>query len=95
MWAIRVCTLSVIPLGIQYEIVDGFTGIGQVRLSLPLSFFRKLVYFSALFILPAIFDAKAAFYAEPLSDVFGPLASIIVYLLAMKRILKKPSIPVV
>ena len=95
MWAIRVCTLSVIPLGIQYEIVDGFTGIGQVRLSLPLSFFRKLVYFSALFILPAMFGAKAAFYAEPLSDVFGPLASIIVYLLAMKRILKKPAIPVV
>ena len=25
-------------LGIQYEIVDGFTAIGQVQLSLPLSF---------------------------------------------------------
>ena len=45
--------LAIIPLGVQYELVDGFTGIGQVRLSLPLSFWRKLVYFVAIFALPA------------------------------------------
>ena len=78
-WAIRVCTLAAIPLGAQYEIVDGFTALGQVRLSFPLSFFRKTVYFAALFILPACFGARAAFYAEPVSDVLGPLASAIVY----------------
>ena len=89
LWAIRVCTLSLLPLGIQYEIVDGFTAIGQVRFSLPLSFWRKLVYFAALFALPVIWGAQAAFYAEPISDFFGPLVSMIVYLLAMKRVLKK------
>lgn len=94
-WAIRICTLAVIPLGLQYVIVDGFTAIGQVRLSLPLSFFRKLVYFGALFLLPALFGAKAAFYAEPLSDILGPLASIAVHALAMKKILKKPALPAV
>lgn len=87
LWAIRVCTLGLIPLGVQYEIVDGFTAIGQVRYSLPLSFWRKAVYFVSLFALPAIFGADAAFYAEPISDVLGPLASMIVYALVMKKIL--------
>ena len=87
-WAIRVCTLSLLPLGIQYEIVDGFTAIGQVRYSLPLSFWRKLVYFAALFILPVLFGAESVFFAEPISDLAGPLVSILVYILAMKRVLK-------
>ena len=87
MWAIRVCTLALVPLGIQYEIVDGFTAIGQVRYSLPLSFWRKAVYFAALFALPALFGAEAAFYAEPISDVLGPVCSVAVYLLTMKKLL--------
>ena len=29
--AIRVCTLMLLPLGVQYEIVDGFTAMGLVR----------------------------------------------------------------
>ena len=86
-WAIRVCTLAAIPLGAQYEIVDGFTALGQVRLSFPLSFFRKAVYFVALFILPACFGARAAFYAEPVSDVLGPLASAIAYKLCIGPVL--------
>lgn len=89
LWALRVCTLSLLPLGIQYEIVDGFTAIGQVRFSLPLSFWRKLVYFLALFILPSIYGAKAAFYAEPISDLLGPAISIVIYFLFMKRVLNK------
>ena len=56
--AIRICTLAVIPLGIQYAIVDGFTGMAQVKLALPLSAFRKVVYFAALFWLPAAFGAR-------------------------------------
>lgn len=88
--AIKVFTLAIIPLGIQYEIVDGFTGMGQVRLSLPLSLFRKAVYFAALFALPALFGARAAFYAEPISDVLGPVVSIIVYRLTIKKILDFP-----
>ena len=86
--AIKVCTLAIIPLGVQYELVDGFTGIGQVRLSLPLSFWRKLVYFVAIFSLPAAFGARAAFYAEPLSDVLGPVVTVVVYFLTMGKILR-------
>ena len=89
VWAIRVCSLALLPLGIQYEIVDGFTALGQVRYSLPLSFWRKLVYFVALFALPAAFGARAAFFAEPVSDVLGPAVSIAVYLLGIRRILER------
>ena len=56
--AIHISTLSVIPLGIQYEIVDGFTAMGRVRYSFALSFFRKFVYFTALFLLPRFFDSE-------------------------------------
>ena len=85
--AIKVYTLAIIPLGVQYAIVDGFTGMGLVRLSLPLSAFRKLVYFAALFILPAVFGARAIFYAEPVSDILGPVVSILTYRLANRRLL--------
>lgn len=86
-WAIRVCTLCIIPLGVQYAIVDGFTGMGQVRVSLPLSFFRKSVYFITLFAAPAIWGAEAAFFAEPVSDFLGPALTVAVYGAAMKKIL--------
>lgn len=86
-WAIRVCTLSIIPLGLQYEVVDGFTAMGQVKYALPISFFRKLVYFLALFILPAVFGAESIFYSEPISDILGPIVSVCVYTAAIRNVL--------
>ncbi len=91
--AIKVCTLAIIPLGVQYELVDGFTGMGQVRLSLPLSFWRKLVYFVAIFALPAAFGARATFYAEPLSDILGPAVTVVVYFLAIGKVLQARTEP--
>lgn len=89
LWAIHVCTLSLLPLGLQYGIVDGFTAMGLVQFSLPLSCSRKLAYFIALFALPPVCGAKSAFFAEPVSDVIGPAVSTIVYLLCMKKVLNK------
>ena len=85
--AIRICTLAIIPLGAQYAIVDGFTALGQVQISLPLSMFRKLVYFLALFILPAFYGARAAFFAETLSDIISPIVSAVVVAVCFKKIL--------
>ena len=87
MEAIRICTLAVVPLGLQYALVDGFTGMGLVQLSLPLSTFRKVTYFLALFWLPGAFGVRAVFYAEPISDILGPLASVVVYALCIRKIL--------
>jgi putative MATE family efflux protein len=89
IWAIKVCTLMIIPLGIQYGIVDGFTALGKVHVSLPLSLFRKSTYFIAVFLLPLFGEAQIVFYAEPISDLLGPIASVSVYLLCMKKILEK------
>ena len=87
--AIRICTLAVLPLGAQYEITDGFTALGRVRLALPLSLWRKLVYFTSVFALPAVFGARAVFFAEPISDVIGPAVSLTVYALCIRRVLAR------
>ena len=87
--AIRICTIAIIPLGAQYAIVDGFTGMGQVQLALPTSFARKTVYFVALFILPAAIDANAIFYAQPISDVLCMFMSVPLFFWFRKRLEKR------
>lgn len=93
IWSIHIFTLAIIPLGIQYEIVDGFTALGHVELSLPLSFFRKLVYFLVLFIIPLFAPVENVFYAEAVSDIIPPIVSVIVYLLTIKKILHQRRVP--
>lgn len=93
IWSIHIFTLAIIPLGIQYEIVDGFTALGHVELSLPLSFFRKLVYFLVLFIIPLFAPVENVFYAEAISDIIPPIVSVIVYLLTIKKILHQHRVP--
>lgn len=90
--AIRICTMMAIPLGVQYEIIDGFTGMGQVKLALPLSLWRKAVYFAALFVIPLFADASALFYAEPVSDILSVTVSIPVYFWGMKKVFSKRHI---
>ena len=41
---IRIYALGVIPLAVQYAIVDGFTGMGVPQAAVCLSMFRKTVY---------------------------------------------------
>lgn len=43
VWGIRVFTLGVIPLAMQYEVVDGFTALGIPKLAITLSLTRKLL----------------------------------------------------
>lgn len=89
VWAIRIFTLGVIPLAVQYEIVDGYTGMGIAPIAISLSAFRKTLYFLGVFLIPMIFGVQAVFYTEPLSDFLGTAASVAVYLLTMKKILKR------
>ena len=86
--AIKICTLAIIPLGVQYAIIDGLTGMGQVQLSLPLSFWRKAVYFVSIFLLPEFFGAASVFFAEPISDILGPVVSILVCRKHIPRVLR-------
>ncbi len=86
--AIRICTLAAIPLGAQYAIVDGFTAMGQVRWALSLSFWRKTVYFTSLFLLPLFGSASLIFFAQPISDIGAILLSVPVQLYITPKILK-------
>ena len=76
--ALKIYTLFIIPLGFQYEMVDGMTALGQVKISLFLSFFRKSVYFIMLFILPLFFAPIYIFAAESISDILAPIVSYLV-----------------
>ena len=76
--ALKIYTLFIIPLGFQYEMVDGMTALGQVKISLFLSFFRKSVYFIMLFILPLFFSPIYIFAAEAISDLVAPIVSYMV-----------------
>lgn len=89
--AIRICTLAIVPLGIQYEIVDGFTALGKVHLSLPLSCSRKFFFFISLFLLPVFFDISNIFFAETISDISTLFVSVPVYFWQIKKVLGLPK----
>ena len=89
--AIRICTLGLVPMAVQYTIVDGFTGMGMMQYSLPISFFRKAVYFVSLFWLPAHFGAMAIFAAEPISDFVGPAFAAFVYWRRIRYVVGLPK----
>ena len=82
-------TLEVSSPGMQYEIVDGFTGMGVVKIALPLSVFRKVVFFACIFILPRFLPIEQIFFCEPISDIFPPLVSVLVYALTIKRVISR------
>lgn len=87
VWAIRVYTMGIIPLAVQYEVVDGFTGMGVPSLAISLSMFRKLLYLVSVFLIPVFAGVENVFYAEVVSDFGGTTVSVIVYLLLIGRIM--------
>lgn len=68
---IRKYTLGLLGVAVQYAIVDGLTAMGQVRLALPVSFFRKILYLVCVFLLPVLGPLENVFYAETISDLAG------------------------
>lgn len=88
-WGIKVYTLGLFGMAIQYAIVDGFTGMGEVKYAMPLSMFRKSIFFAAVFIIPQFVDVTNIFYAEPISDIVAATVTTIVYLFSIKRLLYK------
>ena len=86
-WAIRMYTLAVIPLAVQYTVVDGFTGMGIAKVAVSLSMFRKFVYFMGMLFLPMLFGVEKVFFAEPISDMVACVLSSCTYLLLSGRVL--------
>lgn len=89
VWAIKVFTFGIIPLALQYAFVDGLTALGIVKVSVSLSVFRKVAFLMLTLLIPAYFGATAAFYAEPIVDIFCGLFSTAIFLSLIGRILRK------
>lgn len=85
---IRLSTIGIIPLAIQYGIVDGYTALGQVNISLPLSALRKIVYFICVFLLPLWLPIEYVFIAESISDILPEIVTITTYHFTKKKLLK-------
>lgn len=88
-WGIGVFTLMIIPLSFQYVFVDGFTALGRSKTALVLSLWRKGDYMLFTIVLPIFFEAKSAFYAQPLADGIGAVMSTIAFLLIFRKHLEK------
>ena len=86
---IRVYTRGIIFLALQYTIVDGFTGMGVYKYAFVLSAWRKLLYFGCVFLIPLFADVSNLFYCEPVSDIGGPIASVILYLTLGRKLLRR------
>ena len=91
VWAIRMSTLGVIPLAVQYTIVDGFTGMGIAKVAITLSLFRKSIYFLSVVLIPLLTGVTNVFFAETVSDFAGPVFSIILFLLVFKKVVGDPK----
>ena len=86
---IHIYTLGVIPLAVQYVLIDGLTGMGIARVALPLSFTRKGIYIGLVIVLSVCFGANRMFWAEPVSDIAAPMISTIVYMSVLPKLLRE------
>ena len=88
-WGIKASVWGIIPLSFQYCFVDGFTAVGRIKTAFSLSMFRKMIYMGSTFFLPAIFEARSAFYAQPVSDILGAIASTTVFYFIFNKYLER------
>lgn len=84
---IKVFTAMILPLAVQYPLVDETTALGHVRLALFCSLFRKSVFLACLLLLPALVSAEATFLSEPIADVVAATVTTILFLHFFPKIL--------
>lgn len=91
---IKVYTAGVLALPIQWTVVDGSTALGQTRLALFCSLFRKTLFVTAVVVLPMFFGASAAFCAEPLCDITAACVSAALFLRFTPKTIAAHCVPV-
>lgn len=87
--AIKIYTIGLIGVAIQYVVVDGFTGMGIVNLAMLFSMFRKLLFLGLVFNIPMFSDVVNVYYAGPISDIIGATFTGVCYVLMIKKILRE------
>lgn len=75
VYYIKIFTCMILPLAVQYPLVDETIAMGHLRLALFCSMFRKAVFLLGLILLPMLVSAEATFWAEPIADVIAALTT--------------------
>lgn len=88
-WIIRRYTIGVIPLAVQYTLVDSLTGMGLTKYSISYSVWRKAVFLTSVFVLAHTMDIRMVFLAEPISDLLGTIVTVAGFMLTYKKIIYK------
>lgn len=86
---IRMYTLGLLGVAIQYAYVDGLTAMGKVRYALPLSLFRKCIYICCMIVIPMITKLEYIFYSGTISDILGASFTLVVFHGIVKKKLEK------
>ena len=86
---IKVFTAMILPLAVQYPLVDETTALGHVRLALFCSLFRKSVFLAGLLLLPALFSAEATFLSEPIADAVAASVTTCLFLRIIPKVLER------
>lgn len=86
---------GILPLTLQYCVVDTFTALNRPKYAISLSMGRKLgVLLPLTIILPLATKMPIlAFIAEPIADTLGGIASIVTFLIFNKKVLQKYNNP--
>lgn len=84
---IRIYTLAIIPLALQYSMVDALTGMSIPQAALPLSFIRKAIYIALVALFAMKLGAEYIFWAEPISDVIASIVTSVTFLTLLPKIL--------
>ena len=82
-------TCMLLPLAVQYPLVDEMTALAQVRRALFCSLFRKTVFFTGLLALPFFFGAEATFFSEPIADLVAATMTSVLFLRSFPRVLRQ------
>lgn len=84
---IKMFTCMIIPLAVQYPLVDETTALGRVRRALFCSLFRKSVFLAGLLLLPYFFGAEATFFSEPIADLVAATVTTILFVRGFPQLL--------
>lgn len=87
--SLRMYTLALLGVAVQYTLVDGLTAMGKVRFAFPLSVFRKIVYVVCIIALPMFLDIRFVFYAGSISDGVGAVFSLFLFFFLINPKLKQ------
>lgn len=89
VWGIRIFVAMIIPMAVQYTLVDALTALGVTRVAVCLSLFRKTTFFLTTVFAPMFFGATAVFFAEPVCDLAACCVTSVVFFYVFRRTLEE------